>query len=162
MNENVNISLESIQTMTFEYFKLLAQQRVTHFNLFIVFIGAMSTAYATQIGNSMRGNIIAFVLSLIEIFLCFIFHKIDLRNKFLIKHTEKMLIQIEDRFENTMPRLFAEEVKSTASVRCGEKGKFWAFRQLSTSQLYNSFYAFFSVTGILALVLSIVLIGRSI
>lgn len=46
--------------MSWDYFKLLAQQRVTHFNLFIVIIGAINAVVATQIFVDLRGNLIAF------------------------------------------------------------------------------------------------------
>lgn len=73
--------------MAWDYFKLLAQQRVTHFNLFIVFMGVISTVFATQINVDLRSNIIACSLATVQMFICFVFLKIDIRNKFLIKHT---------------------------------------------------------------------------
>lgn len=158
MDTSISEAHENVQKMAWDYFQLLAQQRVTHFNLFIVFIGAISAAFATQINESVRGNIIACVLSVIEVFLCFIFYKIDQRNKFLIKHTEKVIIQTESYFEEGIPKLFAGEVESTASVRKGDMKKLYFFRQLSTSQLYNLFYGFFFIIGVLALVLSVVMI----
>jgi hypothetical protein len=151
-------SYKNVQNMAWNYFHLLAQQRVTHFNLFIVFVGAISAIFATQINESLRGNIIALALALIEIFLCFIFYKIDMRNRFLIKHTEKVLIQIEAILEQGVPKLFTEEATSTGDIRKSESKKIWAFRQLSTSQLYKSFYLFFFVAGLIGFALSSILI----
>lgn len=155
---NLSETHKSVQKMAWNYFQLLAQQRVTHFNLFIVFIGAISATFATQINRDLRGNIIALVLSGIEVFLCFIFHKIDLRNKFMIKHTEKVIIRIEECFEDNIPKLFKEEDEATADIRESDKEKLWCCRQLSTSQLYNLFYGVFFLIGVLALVVSIALI----
>lgn len=66
-------SKEKVLDITWDYFKLLAQQRVTHFNLFIVFIGAISAVFATQINVDLRGDIIALSLAIAQVFLCFIF-----------------------------------------------------------------------------------------
>lgn len=155
---SIESNQDNVQKMTWEYFQLLAQQRVSHFNLFIVFIGAIFAVYVLQIGNGLQGNIVSCVLSLIEIFLCFIFHKIDLRNKFLIKHTEKILMQLEENYDDNTPKIFISEKESTEAVRNKEKTKLYCFRQLSTSQLYNLFYIVFFCIGCLTLVLSFLLI----
>lgn len=129
-----------ILDMAWDYFKLLAQQRVTHFNLFIVFMGAISTVFATQIYVDYRGNIIACALATIQIFICFVFYKIDVRNKFLIKHTEKIIKEIEKDYDENTPRIFIMEEQSTEALRLSDKKKLYFFRQLSTSQLYNLYF----------------------
>lgn len=150
---------EKVLEISWDYFKLLAQQRVTHFNLFIVFIGAISAAYVTQINMDLRGNVIALSLAIIQVFLCFIFHKIDIRNKFLIKHTEKIIKTIESDFEEDVPRVFITEEQLTKKQRLNDKRKIYFLRQLSTSQLYNLFYIFFAVAGIIKIIISIVMIS---
>jgi hypothetical protein len=148
--------------MTWDYFKLLAQQRVTHFNLFIVFIGAITAALVVSVHTDLRGNIIACTLSFFQVFLCFIFHKIDIRNKFLIKHTESIIKNIEKSYENDIYKVFLMEEKSTNALRDKEKSKLYCARQLSTSQLYNLFYFFFMLMGFSVFVFSIILIVQSI
>lgn len=135
--------------MSWDYFKLLAQQRVTHFNLFIVIIGAISAVVATQIFMNLRGNIITLALAIAQLLLCFIFYKIDVRNKFLIKHNERIIKNFESRFEKDVPKIFITEEKNTKDIRIAEHGKIYIFRQLSTSQLYNLFYSFFAIVGLI-------------
>jgi hypothetical protein len=154
MTTGLTDSHKNAQNIAWDYFHLLAQQRVTHFNLFIVFVGAISAIFATQINESLWGNVIACILASMEVFLCFIFYKIDIRNKFLIKHTERVLIQIESNLGKDVPKLFTEEEALTGDIRHTESKKMWAFRQLSTSQLYKLFYAFFFIVGLIAFALS--------
>lgn len=144
--------------MAYDYFKLLAQQRVAHFNLFIVFIGVITTILVSLMHTDTKGNIIACTLSFIQIFLCFIFYKIDIRNKYLIKHTENVIKNIERSYENTNNQIFLSEERLTGSLRAIEKKKFYLTRQLSTSQLYNLFYFFFLFAGFFEFILSIVFI----
>ncbi|MDD4297161.1 MAG: hypothetical protein PHC69_09415 [Ruminiclostridium sp.] len=145
--------------MAYDYFKLLAQQRVTHFNLFLVFIGVITTVLLSNIHANAKGNIIACTLSFIQVFLCFIFHKIDLRNKYLIKHTENIIKSIEGNYKNTNHRIFRLEEKRTNDLRAAERKKIYFSRQLSTSQLYNLFYFFFLFAGFIGLVLSVFFIA---
>lgn len=148
--------------MSFDYFKLLAKQRVTHFNLFIVFIGAITTVLVSQINTNITGIIIACTLSFIQVFLCFIFYKIDIRNKYLIKHTESIIKSIEGNYSNINHQIFLSEEKSTNHLRMVEGGRIYFARQLSTSQLYKLFYLFFLFAGLVEFVLSIVLIATRI
>lgn len=121
-------------------------------------MSAISTVFATQIYVDLRGNIIACILAVIQIFLCFIFHKIDVRNKFLIKHTEKIIKDIENGFDESVPRILISEEQSTEILRLADKKKMYLLRQLSTTQLYNLFYTFFVVLGLIEFVFSIILI----
>lgn len=155
INENER---SSTLNMAWDYFKLLAQQRVTHFNLFIVFMGAITAILTSNIHTSLKGDITACALSFIQIFLCFIFHKIDLRNKFLIKHTENIIKNIENTYEEENLKIFLLEEKNTDSLRDTEKHKLYFKRQLSTSQLYNLFYFSFFLAGLVELSLSIAFI----
>lgn len=148
--------------MAFDYFKLLAQQRVTHFNLFIVFMGVITTVLVSLMHTDVKGNIIACTLSFIQIFLCFIFHKIDLRNKYLIKHTESVIKSIECNYKDKNHQIFLFEEHKTNELRLAERKKIYFARQLSTSQLYKMFYYFFLFAGFVELVLSIVFIATSI
>ncbi len=150
---------EKVLDMNWDYFKILAQQRVTHFNFFIVFIGAISTVFATQINVDLRGNIIALSLAIAQVFLCFIFHKIDIRNKFLIKHTEEIIKIFEKEFEQGVPRIFIMEEQLTKEKRLLDKKKLYFLRQLSTSQLYNMFYAFFVILGLVEGMFAIILMA---
>lgn len=158
MGERENNTLN----MSWDYFKLLAQQRVTHFNLFIVFMGAITAILASNINTGINGNIIACALSFIQIFLCFIFHKIDIRNKFLIKHTENIIKGIENTYGEERFKIFLSEEKNTESLRKAEKCKLYFARQLSTSQLYNLFYYFFLLAGFAEFVLSFAFITKNI
>lgn len=72
-------------------------------------MGAISTVFAIQINVDLRGDIIALSLAIAQVFLCFIFHKIDMRNKFFIKHTEEIIKTFENEFCKRVPRIFLME-----------------------------------------------------
>ena len=152
--------IERAFLLTWDYFKLLAQQRVTHFNLFIVFAGAIAAVTVSQIGTDVRGNAAAAALGTAQMFLCFIFQKIDERNKFLIKQTEKTLKSFESDYANDRYRVFLNEEYDTQRLRDQQTGVPYFRRQLSTSQLYNLFYAVFASAGALGLVIASALIVR--
>ncbi|VDN47896.1 membrane protein of unknown function [Petrocella atlantisensis] len=144
--------------MSWDYYKLLAQQRVTHFNLFIIIIGATSAVVATQIFVNLRGNMIALASAVAQLLLCFIFYKIDIRNKFLIKHNERIIKNYESRVEKGIPQIFITEEKNTKDIRMSDKDKIYLFRQLSISQLYNLFFSFFAIVSLFEGCLAIFLI----
>lgn len=156
-NNHSEIEIKVLE-MSWDYFKLLAQQRVTHFNLFIVILGAMSAVLATQLYTDLRGNLISLALSIVQLLLCFIFYKIDVRNKFLIKHNEQIIIEYESKFDKRVPKIFYSEKNKTQCIRDIDKRKLFFFRQLSTSQLYNLFYSFFAFVSIFEGVIAIALI----
>lgn len=66
-----------------------------------------------------------------------------MRNKFLIKHTEKTIKDIEKEFDEDTPQVFMMEEKATEVIRQSDKKKLYFSWQLSTSQLYNLFYVRF-------------------
>jgi len=144
----------TVYNIDWDYFKLLAQQRVTHFNLFIVIVLAIVTIYSSQIGNSVYGNLMSAILAVTQIALSFVFYKIDLRNKFLIKHTESIMMKIENDLDENIPKIFVEEMNKTNIVRENEKKKSPLLKQLSTSQLYRFFFFFFIVVGVFEIVIS--------
>jgi hypothetical protein len=135
--------------ISWDYFKLLAQQRVTHFNLFIIIICAFSAVIISNIHSDIVGNSIALLLSFFQIFLCFIFYKIDIRNKYLIKHTESTIKNIERTYGDTNNQIFLQEEYATLLLRENQKTKVLLFKQLSTSQLYKLFYVAVFITGTL-------------
>jgi hypothetical protein len=146
----------TILNNTWDFYRLLAQQRVTHFNLFIVLSGAILAVVFTNIASSLRGNIISACVAVLHIFMCFIFQKIDSRNKFLIKQTEKTLKNLEASYSDSNYKVMTNEETDTGSLRLAEKNKPILLKQLSTSQLYGLFYLAFTVIGIIAFILSFV------
>jgi hypothetical protein len=90
MNDS-KIKESEVLDLSFSYFSLLAQQRLTYFNLFIVLMGVLSTALLTSFQEKLDIHIVGIGLGLLETFLCFVFWKIDERNKFLTKHTECLI-----------------------------------------------------------------------
>lgn len=152
------IENSKILDMAWDYFKLLAQQRITHFNLFIVFMGVLTTVLLSNINSGLKGNVIAIVLSIIQMFLCFIFRKIDVRNKYLTKHTERIIKLIEETYEDVKTRIFIEEEITTLELRQDQKKIIFPKRQLSLSQLYRLFYMFFLCIGFIEIIVSFTLI----
>lgn len=65
-----------------------------------------------------------------------------MRNKFLIKHTEEIIKTFENEFGKGVLCIFLMEKLLTKERHSQDKKKIFFLRQLSTSQLYNMFYAF--------------------
>lgn len=146
------------QDIAWDYFKLLANQRVTHFNLFIVLVCAITAIQIANLHVDIKGNIVSGILSVFQMVICFIFYKIDLRNKFLYKHIEKTIKSIERTYQEESNQIFLQEGVSTQNLRDQENNKAIFTRQLSASQLYKFFYSVVFCMSIIELVISIVFV----
>lgn len=90
-----------------------------------MFIIAIRTVFATQINVDLSRNIIV-LLAIAQVFLCFIFYKIVIRNKFLIKHTEEIIKIFENEFCEGVPRIFLMEESLTKERRSQDKKKYFS------------------------------------
>ena len=155
MNES-NITESEVLNLAWSYFSLLAQQRLTYFNFFIVLMGVISTALVTSFQEKLDVHVVGIGLGLIEAFLCFTFWKIDERNKYLTKHMENVIKYIEHGYKCEEIKIFTTEEIMTAQLRNVQNNHIFT-KQLSHSQLHKMFYIVFSTIGILGAIVSLVL-----
>lgn len=154
MNE---IKDSEVLNLAWSYFSLLAKQRLTYFNYFIILMGVISTALITSFQEKLDIHIVGIGLGFLEIFLCFIFWKIDDRNKFLTKHTENIIKYIERGYKCEKLKVFTAEEQMTQKLRELQRGNLFFKKQLSHSQLYKTFYIVFSIIGLAGIIVSIIL-----
>lgn len=155
--EKYKIEDKEIFNLAWNYFSLLAKQRVTYFNFFIVLISVITTAVITSFQRNLNIHIVGISLGLMECFFCFIFWKIDVRNKYLTKHTENAIKCFEVEYEHIELKIFTIEEEKTNELRESQKKKFFFNRQLSHSKLYITFYIVFFIIGLLGSIVSLIL-----
>jgi hypothetical protein len=142
----------NLQQYAWNYFQLHAEQRLKTFEFYIV----MATVLLSGYGVSLKENDlkpISVVLGILLTILSFVFWKLDVRNKQLIKNAEQVLKTIEkecipESSENTFNilKLFTyddEQKKDRASFF------FWR-RYFSYSNCFNIMFIVFAVLGIIA------------
>ncbi|MGE8422209.1 RipA family octameric membrane protein [Sphingobacterium siyangense] len=150
-NKLTSISDRDWLDLAFKHFVQHAQQRVQHFNYFIVFSSLISTATITTLTSSNKVYLIALVLGSIQILISFIFIKIDDRNRFLIKHSEEIIKQIE--ISSCTPfALFSTEENVTKMEMANDKSFFK--RSYSHRKSYNIVYGVFGFIGIFVIIYS--------
>jgi hypothetical protein len=140
--------------LSWKYFQHHAQQRVIHFNYFVVFSTILTTGYITTFQNNFSFEPLRIAIGVVQAFLAVFFAKIDERNSFLIKHAEDTIMGFEGRClsSNEHPGfLFGGEVKKTLSNK--GKAKSWLLPLMTHGQLYRIIYGFFFVIGIIEVLL---------
>lgn len=127
----------------------LAQQRFTHFNVFIIFMMAIAAIYTNLVGASTKGNLICIVLSLISLFMCFVFYKFDTRNKEIKDGIENIVANIEKYLADDNLRLIADtqHAQKTGCVFC---------KSVSANSLYRWLYKMFTGVSLIALIIPII------
>jgi hypothetical protein len=87
-------SHELLRQYIWNYFQVHASQRLTTFNFYILISTVISTGFLIVIANM---PIFALVLSIMLISLSFVFWKLDIRNKQLIRTAESGLKYLESK-----------------------------------------------------------------
>src|ERR1700754_1119068 len=149
-----NIADKDWLDIAFKHFLQHAQQRVQHFNYFIVFSSILTTANITTFQSNFQAHNLGIGLGLIQIFLSFIFSKLDDRNRFLIKHAESVVKDIERDFEKANGYCYSlftsEEIKT---IEAKEQKRF--VKPMSHKQSYNFIYWVFGLIGIASISISL-------
>lgn len=143
--------------LAWKHFQQHAQQRILYLNYFVVFSTILSTGLISTFQNNFQMPILGIGIGFIQIFLSYIFFKIDERNKFLTKHSERKLVSIEklyqDKYESHFD-LFSSEISETEKIKELDKEKFVLNRQLSHGKAYKIIFKIFTVIGVVGVVIS--------
>jgi hypothetical protein len=98
IEENQLKTLEAMRTHTWSYFQLHAQQRLTVFHFYVLLCAALTTGLVTSLPKADQQTALPIALASLLIFFSFVFHRLDLRNRDLIKNAELGLRHIESEW----------------------------------------------------------------
>ena len=154
---------ENARNYIWNYFELHAKQRLTTFNYYIVISTLLASGYLLAIQNV---TFLSLLLSIVLMLLSFIFWKLDLRNKQLIKNSENALKFIE-RKESTQEneeqseilQIFSYEEKQTDALR-DKKVRFFWNKLYTYSTCLNGVFILFAFIGFCGLINSIVELAK--
>jgi uncharacterized membrane protein len=144
------------------YFQLHASQRLITFNFYIVISTAIGAGYIVALRvNSIP--VLAILLGFTISLLSFIFWKLDMRNKLLIKNAEEALRYLEaltctpgDKNKSNVLKIFTYEEGQTNKMKMTKS--FWPWKNhYSYSKCFNIVFAVFGILGLLGTVYAIVI-----
>ena len=144
------------------YFQLHASQRLSTFNFYIVISTAIAAGYLVTVGVSsiqMLAIPLGFTISLLS----FIFWKLDVRNKQMIKNAEEALKYLEaltyvpgNINESNVLKIFTYEEEQTNKMKSSKS--FWPWRNhYSYSKCFNIVFAVFGILGLIGTTYAIVI-----
>ena len=142
------------------YFQFHASQRLITFNFYIVISTAIAAGYIVTVGmNSIR--MLAILLGFIISLLSFLFWKLDVRNKQMIKNAEEALKYLEaltytprNTKESNVLKIFTYEEEQTNRMKRSKS--FWPWKNhYSYSKCFNIVFAVFGILGFFGVVYAI-------
>jgi hypothetical protein len=138
--------------LCWKYFDRHADQRISYFNFFVVFSTILTSAAITVLAESVDLGYAAIPIGIIQIFVAYIFLKIEERNRFLTKHAENAIKHFERRIghrNNQFKFLFNLEEEQTIHQRKLDRARFFPFRLISHGRAYKIIYISFMFWGCL-------------
>lgn len=138
--------------LCWKYFDRHADQRISYFNFFVVFSTILTSGAITVLQGSVDLRYTAIPIGIVQIFVGYMFLKIDQRNKFLTNHAENAIKDFEQKNGNTGDQytfLFNREDELTIDHRASDKKKFFPLRLISHGQAYKIIYVSFMIWGCL-------------
>ena len=161
MGDDSSIKEKDILDLAWKYFQQHAQQRLSYFNFFVVFAALMTTGLLTTFQEKYDAHFIGIVIGLMLSLISFIFWKIDERNKFLTKHGENALKELEKHyyFKNKYDNLdklkiFTTEAISTNELKENHKNIIFFRKQISHSKAFNIIFLVFFIIGLIGAITS--------
>ncbi|HEY1192472.1 MAG TPA: hypothetical protein VGE74_32915 [Gemmata sp.] len=147
---------EDLRKYALEYFKVHADQRMKMFNFYILLILAMVAGLITLLKESPSIPVARSAVSLLVVFISFIFKKLDDRTRTLVKHSERalMLLEQDGRLPDTpegephQAKLFTREAFDIRRARAGEQ----VDGELTYTQCFRAVFFTFGLVGVMAFV----------
>lgn len=142
-------SVEKGRAYAWQYFYIHAEQRLKTFHFFLVFSALVIGAILTLAKLEDSYVLVAFFSYLFS-FLTFVFWKLDVRNRDMIKHAEETLMVLERHFPDTEEgeslRLFIREADKTKCKKRFPQTNLWE-AHMSYSNCFNSIFAVLGFGG---------------
>jgi len=162
-NEAWLIIQKELRDYAWNYFQMHASQRLTTFNFYIVIASLLSTALFNSFQKNNHISCLGIFLGFLLSMLSFVFWKLDCRNKFLIKQSEKALKYLEELFPPVLinskaePQVYQIFMNADYLTEIQLRGAYslWK-RHLSYSNCFNLVFVAFGSTGLLASILLVV------
>lgn len=158
---NNQISDKDVLELAWKYFEHHGNQRLTHINFFTMLSSALIILQFTILNATEFVCYVPAMLGIIQCVVAFVFYKIDGRTMFLVKHAERVMIEIESRYNfnndedySNALKIFTNEVTATQNAK--QNTKYCWTRQISHRYSYRILLVSFSVMGILGSVLGFV------
>ena len=155
MCEKCTIKEKEVLDLAWKYFQQHAQQRIGYFNFFVVFSVLMTTGLLTTFQEKFAAHFIGIAIGLILSLISFIFWKIDERNKYLTKHGENAIKEIEKKYHFDIQfedlnklQIFSCEENTTCELKSTEGCLPFYRRQISHSKSFNIIFLVFFLIGI--------------
>lgn len=150
-SNNGSLAPRDVQQYVWGYFELHANQRMSVLKFFITLAAFMATGMFAAFERDFA--LVGFVLGGLLSFTSFIFHKLDRRTQFLIKHSECALQRLErDLLDDDRLQLFAFEERSTIDAQRERHGvRFWN-RHLTYGQCLRWLFWLFGLIGLIGLI----------
>jgi hypothetical protein len=162
MGTTTPADIERDRKYAWDFFQLHGTQRMETFNYYITLATAIMVGITTVLQPTINLPVIALVLSLLLIFLSFIFWKFDQRNKMLIKNAEEALMEIEKHLKDakgpfTKTDLFLKDFTEVKQRRSHRSWMFWR-NHYSYSNCFNLIFALCGLLGGIGIALSVVML----
>lgn len=147
--------IKDFHQYAWDYFQYHSRQRLTTFNFYIIICSIVATGYMTALKET-RTAPLGFIFGLLISFLSFIFWKLDLRNKQMIKNVEEALKHLESEtpFQDSSesPHVLKIFLYEEAKTNIAEKRRsFWPWNTpYSYSRCFNLVFFVFGALGMLA------------
>lgn len=138
--------------LCWKYFDRHADQRISYFNFFVVFSTILTSGAITVLQDSVDLRYTAIPIGVVQIFVAYMFLKIDQRNKFLTKHAENAIKDFEQKNGNASDQytfLFNKEDELTIDHRANDKKRFFLLHLITHGQAYKIIYISFMIWGCL-------------
>ena len=151
----IKLENDKIRDQAWLYFELHAKQRMSLFNFYIPLSTAIFAGIAALMSLEYAQKLIVIAFCLILIAVSIVFWLLDKRTKYLIRHSESIIKEIEKGYnipENLM--LFNEEENKTIRNKKNHNPNFT--RMISYSKAFRSIYLLFILIGVVVIVIQII------
>jgi hypothetical protein len=156
MNSSQN--LKDHREYAWNYFQLHAQQRMRSFNFFVVIAAILTAGLAQLFKKDIEFHFLGVVLGLCIMVMSIVFWKLDERVRFLIKHAEDVLKELERELLSDTEYQYREEImlflteeKKTSQTNTSPDAHIWN-RLLSYSYCFGCVYLAFYTLGLVAVI----------
>ena len=150
--------MEEQRDHAWRYFQLHASQRMASFNFFVVLCALLTAGLAGTFQAKGGAHLLGAMLGLSLIVVSFVFWKLDQRVRYLIKHAEDALKEIERIWDQNVDKpqpssiaLFCSEERKTSETKSRAGFLPWQWH-LSYSQCFGVMYCLFGTLGLVGFI----------
>lgn len=143
------------------YFQFHGNQRMTTFNFFVGISSLVAAGSINLIANpSLTTNyFFVFILGILQMYLAFLFWKLDKRVSIMIKFAEKSLKFLEDKMEFEETKIISNEDNYTEHLKTQISSLFWK-NHYSYSKAFKHIFLLFGGIGSIVCLYSLFMVYR--